>query len=167
MIKISQTIPKEQKEIILYALKKREQQLSEDIIRYNGTDQMNMHHELFDISTLKALFKYEVNVVLNKRQHNNFTSDNGIDYPEYIDSKPNANSFLIGRTIVIHDCYDPHSLILIGKYEILSVSEKGVMKLKDYPTNVFFSKQESFVDFTEGKVAFIHPNEVYAYLKPE
>jgi hypothetical protein len=81
---ISQTLPKAQKDIIVYALNKREQQLKEDVKRYTGTDQMEMHHELFDILTLKALLQYEVNVVLTDSQHKHFTSVNGVDYPEYL-----------------------------------------------------------------------------------
>ena len=84
MKKISQTLPKEQKDIIIYALDKREQQLKEDAKRYTGTDAESIAHELFDILTLKALLQYEVNVVLNDQQHYAFTSVNGVDYPEYI-----------------------------------------------------------------------------------
>jgi hypothetical protein len=84
MIKISQVIPTEQKAIILYALEKREQQLKEDLKKYNGTDSEIMAHELFDILTLKALFKYEISVGLSNKQLDIFTSVNGIDFPIYI-----------------------------------------------------------------------------------
>lgn len=82
------------------------------------------------------------------------------------DLKTVTYDFLVGRTIVIHDCSDPKKLQLMGEYEILSVNSNGVMKLKDYPTDVSFSKYENFLKFAQEKVAFIHPHEVYAYLNP-
>ena len=84
MKNISQTLPKSQKDIIIYALEKREQQLKEDVKHYDGTDQASMHYELFDIMTLKALLEYKVDVVLSDSQHEHFTAINGIDYPEYV-----------------------------------------------------------------------------------
>ena len=75
-------------------------------------------------------------------------------------------SNLIGKTIVIHDCSDPTKLQLMGEYEILSVNNRGAIKVKDYPTDIHFSIDENFEKFAQGKVAFVHPDEVYAYLKP-
>jgi len=55
----------------------------------------------------------------------------------------------------------------MGEYEITGVEGDSTLILKDYPTPTHFAKSEDFAKFAEGQVAFIHPDEVYAYIKPE
>lgn len=41
-------------------------------------------HLDFDLLTLTSLLNYKVSVELTDKEHNSFTFDNGIDFPEYI-----------------------------------------------------------------------------------
>jgi len=83
MLKISQIIPKEQKDIIINALTIREIQLKKDALIYTGDDLQDINYELFDINTLKKILQYEINVVLNDLQYEHFSSINKVDFPIY------------------------------------------------------------------------------------
>lgn len=92
------------------------------------------------------------------------------EYPEGLrktgehDSKYDA---LVGRTWLVFDTYNGKSKQM-GKEEVItSVDSDGGIESKDYPTKHFFSNEEDFNSFMDGKVAWIHPGEVYAFLKPE
>ena len=76
---IHQEIPQEQKDILDNALKVMQQAL---LITKNKDSHLN-----FDIDTLRALLKYKIEVVLTDVEFDNFTSDNGVDFPEYIFKK--------------------------------------------------------------------------------
>src|ERR1035437_2447259 len=94
MIQIKQTIPKAQKDIIIYALDQRLVILKDDIKTYESIDKMGrtqmqsadlqgMYYEEFDILTLKALLQYDITVSMSELQHATFTMVNNIDYPKY------------------------------------------------------------------------------------
>jgi len=72
---------------------------------------------------------------------------------------------LIGKVIVVHDLVG-HNRIM-GEYEIQDVLSNSSIKTKDYPTDTCFARSEDLEKIANGGVAFIHPNEVYAYLKLE
>ena len=78
---------------------------------------------------------------------------------------------LIGRIIVVHDCTDEKGDIslghnrIMGEYEILDVLSPSMIQTKDYPTETCFARSEDLERVVNGGVAFIHPDEVYAYLK--
>jgi len=80
---------------------------------------------------------------------------------------------LIGKVIVVHDCTDNKGDIslghnrIMGEYEILDVLSDSSIRTKDYPTDTCFARPEDLEKIANGGIAFIHPNEVYAYLKLE
>ena len=80
MKKVSQEIPKEQKEILIEALN-----IMESALKTLKSDDENLKHKLFDILTLKAMLnKTDLAVNLPFDVYENFTSLNGVDFPNYI-----------------------------------------------------------------------------------
>jgi hypothetical protein len=83
MKKVSQVIPKSQKEILVQAL-----DIMESAIKTIKSEDEALNHKLFDILTLKALFNQtELVVNLPFKVYDNFTSINGVDFPEYGSNK--------------------------------------------------------------------------------
>ena len=80
-MKISQTIPKEQVKIILEGLKLLEFHLN---ILDDSEKSQNVHYKQFDILQLKALLEQDVVVEMSKEDFDNFTSNYGVDFPEYL-----------------------------------------------------------------------------------
>lgn len=82
MIKVKTKIPVEQKEILIDALS-----ILEVALRALKTEEDAVHYKIFDIQTLKALFREsELEVSLPLKNFNEFTHRNGIDFPNYIDN---------------------------------------------------------------------------------
>lgn len=80
MRKVRQVIPEAQKEVFAEALSIMEAALK---TVKNGDE--NLNRKLFDILTLKALLnKTELVVILPLDVYENFTANNGVDFPEYI-----------------------------------------------------------------------------------
>lgn len=76
--------PKKEVTIIPYGQKlilKKAIELLENAVSKVGTT--NEYLE-FDLLTLKTLLNYEVGVALTDQEKESFTSNNGIDFPEYI-----------------------------------------------------------------------------------
>ena len=81
MKKVSQTIPKSFKEILIKGL---------EILSVHNENKfiVDEHYEQFDILTLKALLNSgEMVINLPFDKYANFTSDNGIDFPEFCEPK--------------------------------------------------------------------------------
>jgi len=83
MVMITQKIPNGQKRILTNALMELEARLQK--VADNALEDSDIHHELFDIKTLKTLLQYEVSVTMTEHQHDFFTGINGIDYPIYVE----------------------------------------------------------------------------------
>ena len=80
MKKVSQEIPQGQKEILIEALN-----IMESALKTLKSDDENLNYKLFDILTLKAMLnKTELVVNLPFDVYENFTSINGVDFPNYI-----------------------------------------------------------------------------------
>jgi hypothetical protein len=47
---------------------------------------MDEHHKLYDIEVMRAFLRYDVSVTMTKKQLDNFTYTNGIDFPMYVNS---------------------------------------------------------------------------------
>lgn len=75
-MKISQTLPKSQVEILLHGLKmlKTAYQLTQEKDNYLD----------FDIMTLEALLRYDVVIELQEGEYDKFSTINGIDFPQYL-----------------------------------------------------------------------------------
>ena len=76
-MKIVQTIPAGQKDVIKKALA----HLEDALLDVNDSETTNFL--LHDILTLKSLLKYKVVVVLTTKEMDNFTANNGVDFPIY------------------------------------------------------------------------------------
>ena len=80
MKKVSQEIPQGQKEILIEALN-----IMESALKTLKIDDENLNHKMFDILTLKAMLnKTELVVNLPFEVYENFTSINGVDFPNYV-----------------------------------------------------------------------------------
>jgi len=80
MKKVSQEIPQSQKEILIEALN-----IMESALKTLKSDEENLNYKLFDILTLKAMLnKTELVVNLPFDVYENFTSINGVDFPNYV-----------------------------------------------------------------------------------
>ena len=80
MKKVSQEIPKSQKEILIEALN-----IMESTLKTLKSDEESLNYKLFDILTLKAMLnKTELVVNLPFDVYENFTSINGVDFPNYV-----------------------------------------------------------------------------------
>ena len=80
MKKVSQVIPKEQVDILVEALN-----VLQFALNSVKTDDEKVNYKKFDILTLKALLnKTEVVVNVPMDLYENFTSENGVDFPDYI-----------------------------------------------------------------------------------
>lgn len=79
---VVESLPKEQKELIIEALSLLEAKYQAFADR--NTSDMDAAHKVFDAFTLKALMKYDVNVVLTQEQFDRFTADNKVDFPQFI-----------------------------------------------------------------------------------
>lgn len=75
---IQQEIPHGQKKILANSLQSLKKVL--ELI----PDAESKQDLEFDIITLTALLNYKVIVQLTEEEFNTFTSDNGVDFPEYI-----------------------------------------------------------------------------------
>lgn len=79
MKKVTQEIPQGQKEILIEALN-----IMESALKTLKSDDENLNYKLFDILTLKAMLnKTELVVNLPFDVYENFTSINGVDFPNY------------------------------------------------------------------------------------
>jgi hypothetical protein len=94
-MKITQEIPKEQIEVLRRALTNELSRL--DPI---GGDDQNVGYEIFDIKTLLGLLKSKVVVELTKDEYDNFTANNGIDFPIYIDGDGLISPIVIDDKVV-------------------------------------------------------------------
>ena len=92
MIKITQELPQSQKDIILKSLLLREAHLKKIIEGFKGNSLENaildriveeFAREVFDITTLIGMIKYDVSVTMTEKEQGEFTAYNGVDYPEY------------------------------------------------------------------------------------
>ena len=84
MIKITQELPQSQKDIILKSLLLREAHLKKLIEDFKGcTLEEEFAREVFDITTLIGMIKYDVSVTMTEKEQGEFTAYNGVDYPEY------------------------------------------------------------------------------------
>lgn len=92
MIKITQELPQSQKDIILKSLLLREAHLKKLIEGFKGHSLENaildriveeFAREVFDITTLIGMIKYDVSVTMTEKEQGEFTAYNGVDYPEY------------------------------------------------------------------------------------
>tara|TARA_R110002012_G_scaffold70562_1_gene181616 strand:- start:503 stop:775 length:273 start_codon:yes stop_codon:yes gene_type:complete len=81
MKKVSQVIPQEQVQILTEALN-----LLEVALKSIALDEdSNLHHKLFDITTLKAMLNQtELVVNLPFDVYKNFSSINPVDFPKYV-----------------------------------------------------------------------------------
>lgn len=68
------TLPKPQSAYLVAAANSLKHSLS----NFHGNDD-----EVFDLTTLEALMHYEVSIKISKRDLDKFTSEHGIDFPEY------------------------------------------------------------------------------------
>ena len=85
MVQITQALPILQKEIIIKSLRQREKYLKGIFNEFKGSViTEDVHHELFDITTLIAMLKYDVVVSMTEKESDEFTSKNGVDYPKYV-----------------------------------------------------------------------------------
>ena len=79
MVKVTQIIPAAQVQIIKDSL-----DLLEVALKSLRTSDSEVQHKLFDIMTLKAMLNgTKVIIELPMYQYDNFTADNGVDFPEY------------------------------------------------------------------------------------
>lgn len=84
MIKITQELPQSQKDIILKSLLLREAHLKKLIEDFKGHSlEEEFAREVFDITTLIGMMKYDVSVTMTEKEQGEFTAYNGVDYPEY------------------------------------------------------------------------------------
>lgn len=75
----SLTLPeKELLEEALGLLKAKLQETPED------KRSMDEHHKLHDIEVIRAFLRYDVSVTMTKKQFDNFSYTNGVDFPEYV-----------------------------------------------------------------------------------
>jgi hypothetical protein len=80
MKKVSQVIPQGQKEILIEALN-----IMESALKTLKSEDEILNYKLFDILTLKAMLnKTELVVNLPFNVYENFTSINGVDFPDYV-----------------------------------------------------------------------------------
>ena len=80
MKKVIQEIPQGQKEILIEALN-----IMESALKTLKSDEEILNHKLFDILTLKAMLnRTELVVNLPFDVYENFTSINGVDFPNYV-----------------------------------------------------------------------------------
>jgi hypothetical protein len=47
---------------------------------------MDEHHKLHDIEVMRAFLRYDVSVTMTKKQLDNFSYINAVDFPIYVDS---------------------------------------------------------------------------------
>ena len=80
-MRISERIPADQKQIIQEALN-----LLEFSLKTLSEEDMseNIRHKLFDILQLRGMLNEDVVIEMSKERFDNFTSNNGVDFPEYI-----------------------------------------------------------------------------------
>lgn len=83
-MKVRQIIPTGQTEIIQEALN-----LLEFSLKILSEEDMseNIRHKLFDILQLRGMLNEDVIIEMSKDRFDNFASNYGVDFPEYI--KPN------------------------------------------------------------------------------
>jgi hypothetical protein len=80
MKKVSQVIPKEQKDILVKGLK-----IMEVTLKALKSEDENLNYMLFDIATLKAMLNgTELVVNIPFESYESFSEINGIDFPSYI-----------------------------------------------------------------------------------
>lgn len=87
-IKIRQELPQEWRGLINKALNLYEHQLKV-ILHGDGEhdytkDDSELQYTLFDIPQLRAMMKSKVVVELCKDEYENFTANNGVDFPVFI-----------------------------------------------------------------------------------
>jgi hypothetical protein len=88
-IKIRQELPREWRNLMIRALKVYENQL-EMILHSDEYDYITAWHEsefqaaIFDMHQLRAMMKSDVIVELSEDEYENFTANNGVDFPIFI-----------------------------------------------------------------------------------
>lgn len=77
-MKIVHSLTLPEKELIEEALGLLENKLKE-----TPEDERSMeeHHKLYDIIVMRAFLRYETNITMTKKQFDNFTYMNGVDFP--------------------------------------------------------------------------------------
>jgi predicted transport protein len=69
-----------EKELLEEALELLEEKIKQTSNDYSATEK---HYNLVDIEVIKAYLRYNVNISMTKKQFDNFTYTNGVDFPEY------------------------------------------------------------------------------------
>tara|TARA_R110002051_G_scaffold194811_1_gene263025 strand:- start:705 stop:1244 length:540 start_codon:yes stop_codon:yes gene_type:complete len=77
-MKVSQVVPNAQIEIVKKAL-----DVYKNTLKKVETDDTVIQYEIFDTTVLKGLFNSKVTIELTENEYNNFTSKNGVDFPQY------------------------------------------------------------------------------------
>lgn len=77
-MKTLQTLPKEQTAIIKKAL-----EVYRDSLQKVNSDDDILQTEIFDTLVLQSLIGYKVNIELTAKEVKDFTSKNGVDFPEF------------------------------------------------------------------------------------
>jgi uncharacterized membrane protein YheB (UPF0754 family) len=81
MKKVTQKLPRKQVDIIIESL----DLLGLVLNKISNVDNPDLEHKLFDIMTLKAMLNSgDLVVNIDFKTYENFTSLNGIDFPEYV-----------------------------------------------------------------------------------
>lgn len=82
-MKIVHSLTLPEKELIEEALGLLENKLKE-----TPEDERSMeeHHKLFDITVMKAFLRYDTSITMTKKQFDNFTYMNGVDFPLYVET---------------------------------------------------------------------------------
>jgi hypothetical protein len=88
MKNVAQLIAKEQKELIIKALEAYQHTLTITMERHEdmgNTIDGSINHDVFDLTGLIGMMKYDVEVRLPKKHKDTFASRHGVDFPEYCD----------------------------------------------------------------------------------
>lgn len=80
---VKQLLPKEQRELIINALVSYREALNKTINRHNGAMCDNLAHDVYDLTGLIGMMKYDVEIALPKAHKDTFASKHGVDFPEY------------------------------------------------------------------------------------
>jgi len=87
--KIKQELPREWVSMINSALECYETSLKLELVREED------YYTLFDIKQLKGLLEGKLTIELSLKQYENFTSNNGVDYPMFTNNETTKTEQLI------------------------------------------------------------------------
>ena len=81
---VKQLLPKEQRELIIKALESYQHTIHLAIERHEANNLGDvLNHDVFDITGLIGMMKYDVEIALPKEHKDTFASRHGVDFPEY------------------------------------------------------------------------------------